>query len=501
MGGPDSIESEQEIEIAQKLQIPISRVRSYTSFYSGSQGDKVCVGLPCLLKSGNNSKFDSGETTTCLGYCEHAPVIRKGGRFFQVKEHGLTEIEESGWEHVLVKRESYESYVKSDGYSFYNNMMNSSTQDSVLKILEDVSLRGMGGAGFPVHLKWKSFRENANSESILLVNAHEGEPGTFKDREIMELHPHSLLEGAAIAAVSNGISRIVIAIKMEYEVAYKSLKMAIEEFNRKIRKDLSKKRDPVFEIKRIRGFYVTGEETALMEAIEGKRSEPRLRPPFPTEVGLYGLPTLVHNVETLSLIPAILKDPAKGIEKRFCISGDVSSPGTFTATQGITASEFVQKIGKIDPKSLKAFLPGGLSGGVLPASSLGVHLDSDSVRKVGASMGTGAFLAISKERCMVDITKRVTEFFETESCGKCAPCRLGTVELKRMLQGFTQGKGSATDIENGKNIAQAMISGSICALGQASGKMFLDSLLHFEGEYEDHINGICRTGTCEMGGD
>lgn len=490
-----------KIKIAQETGIPLSQVETVSSFYrEESKKDVVCTGLPCYLKRNAKTISNDTETVSCLGYCDHAPVVRKNGTYFQEDASSLNEITESTNDYVRGNRQGIDSYIMEEGYSALEELIGSDDDSYVMRMLERSDLRGKGGAGFPAHLKWKSFRQNRNGTTYILVNAHEGEPGTFKDRAIMELFPHSVLEGAMISAFYNGAEKIYIGIKREYTNAYESLKTALEEMRVKFGEGAVSQMMPQIEIIRAGGSYVTGEETALMEALEDRRSEPRLRPPFPTEKGLYGRPTIVHNVETLSMIPRLLLKNKSTRVKRYCLTGDVKNPGLIDADEGISASHLLMEYGGSEPDSLKAFLPGGLSGGFLPSTSIDVKLDPESVKKTGASMGTGAFIALSNDRCMVDVTASVSSFFERESCGKCAPCRLGTSELTGLLKRLSAGTATDEDLNSGKQTAQVMIDGSICALGSAAGKMFLDSVRYFEDEYREHISGNCPAGTCSMDG-
>lgn len=494
--------SDRDMEnVSSQFNIPVSQVRTVASSYPANKHkDKECVGLPCYLK--NNGKPHPGrlEKVSCLGYCDHGPVVQKAGRYFHAIDSRLEEIGESTEEYVKENVEDIRAYMTRGGYSALEELIGSDDESYVIRKLEDSDLKGMGGAGFPAHLKWKSFKKDNDDEAYLLVNAHEGEPGTFKDRKIMELFPHTVIEGALITAFYNSIGKIFIGLKEEYENSYRSLASAIGELGIKFGGGLVAGLLPEIEIIRMGGSYVTGEETALMESIEDRRSEPRLRPPFPTEKGLYGKPTLIHNVETISLIPEILRNGPDRMQKMYCISGDVRKPGTAMTDAGIPADELISEYAGTEPSSVKAFLPGGLSGGFLTSSQIGTRLDSEGVRKAGASLGTGALIALSKDRCMVDITYEISSFFQKESCGKCAPCRLGTREIVDVLNRIRNGLGTKADMETAQETASAMIDGSICALGQVAGKVYLDSTRLFGDEYRDHVSGVCQTGTCSMDG-
>lgn len=498
-----TLDKDMKTRIAQEYGMPVSRVESLSSFYRFDDGrDMVCTGLSCSMKGGReNVKDDNIRYESCLGYCDHAPVMRIDGKFVTKNGNSFAPIEESTEDYVTKNRKGIEKYMEEGGYSVLKRVLQSGNSSEIYRTIEKESLRGMGGAGFPVAVKAKSFQDNRNEGSYLLVNAHEGEPGTFKDRTILELNPHRLIEGALIVAGANKIGKIVFGVKKEYVLAIKSLRAALDEMKQMCQREFKSPDLPDIVVEEVGGTYVTGEETALMEAIEGKRSEPRLRPPFPTENGLYGEPTLVHNVETLSVISDVTGHSGKGIEKIYCLTGDVKKPGHYSAKLGTSAREMIEKFGETDSSEVGAIMPGGLSGGILPSSFLNINLDFDEVKKAGAGLGTGALIVLSKDRCKVDSIRTVTEFFKTESCGKCMPCRYGTASLDALMKRIAAGDADKEEIDAGSVTATAMIDGSICALGQAAGKVFLDALKYFRNDMEDHIAGHCPSGVCMAGGD
>lgn len=492
-------------EIAGRFKVGVSKVESIRSFYEfGEEPDRICTGLPCRMKhsigDGSGSQLGNLPGESCLGFCDHAPVIRKGGKFYTLKHGDMLEIEESKESFVAENRENLQSYELRNGYKALKEVLKRADGSSITNSIEESGLKGMGGAGFPVLVKWKSFAENRTPESYLLVNAHEGEPGTFKDREFMEMKPHQVIDGILLTALANEIKKVVIGLKVEYSNANRSLKSAIDE----LKKSLSEKEFdllPTVEIRETGGSYVTGEETALMEAIEGGRSEPRLRPPFPTEKGLYGNPTLVQNIETLSVIAQLSNSGSTEIEKSYCLTGDVKKPGSYNAKLGTSVREMLTRFAESDDSDVKAFMPGGLSGGILPKEYLDLKLDFDSVRKAGAGMGTGALIALSNDRCIVDSARTVSDFFKDESCGKCMPCRYGTNEISTVLAKLAEGKADQSDIDSAAETARVMLDGSICALGQVAGKTFIDSLKYFSNEIAEHLDGNCPTHVCKMDGD
>jgi NADH:ubiquinone oxidoreductase subunit F (NADH-binding) len=433
---------------------------------------------------------------SCLGYCARAPVVRRAGRYFEQSSAGLEEIVESTPGFVAAHLEHIAAYQDRGGYSALEQYLVAPDPEGLIRKIERASLRGMGGAGFPAHVKWEAVRSSADRSRVLLVNAHEGEPATFKDREILERDPHRLIEGALLAALGVGAGRVLIGLKSEYENAGCSLEEALDEFETRSELSWPEGTLPPIEIHAVPGPYVTGEETALMEALEGRRSEPRLRPPFPAEFGLNGRPTLVQNVETLAALPHLLRagtnlSSSGSVEKVYCLTGDVTRPGAYRHPLGMRAAELIEQDGGSVRETLKAFLPGGLSGGLLPASKLDLPLDFESVRREGGGLGTGAIIAIGRDRCIVDVLENISSFFATESCGKCVPCRLGTAKLQQLLRALRAGRASEPELEEGLAVAQLLQETSICALGQVAGKALMDAMKHFPGEIHAHTRGEC----------
>ncbi len=492
-------------EFARRHNVPLSTVQSLRTFYfSGGPrpGTEVCMGLPCALRRlgltpRHSSERDEAVTTvSCLGYCAHAPVIRKGGRYFKETRDGVEEIEESTRAYVTEHVQRLSAYQSRGGYAALARFAADPDPGLLLRSLEAASLRGMGGAGFPVHLKWKAVLASKDPDRVIVVNAHEGEPGTFKDRLILEKEPHRCLEGALLAGLALHASRIVIALKSEYTNAQHVLTESLDELARYTRDAGPKWALPSIELRTVPGPYVTGEETALLEALEGRRSEPRLRPPFPAEAGLYGRPTLVQNVETLAALPGLFggvagSEPAGVLEKDYCLTGDVERPGAYREPLGIEAASLVEVDGGTAAGGLKAFLPGGPSGGILPASKLRVPLDFDGTKKEGSGLGTGAMVAIGRDRCIVDVLENIAAFFAAESCGKCAPCRLGTAKLQSLVAALQKGEVTEDGLREGVALAELLQETSICALGQVAGKAFLDGMKYFHEEIAAHAQGQC----------
>ena len=317
----------------------------------------------------------------------------------------------------------------------------------------------------------------------------------------MESNPFDLIEAAIITALTVGASKVIIALKYEYTDAEKALKTALESSTEYLNDKLERMQLPEIRIIRIPGFYITGEESALMEAIEGRRSEPRLRPPYPAEVGLFGKPTLIDNVETLVYFLGRLKEfyetgSKTAGDKAYCLTGDIENPGPYLLQYGALSSTLITQKGGTNISELKAILPGGLSGGVLPADNGSFSLDFESLKNAGAGLGTGSMIAVSRNRCMVEVMGNVESFFEKESCGKCMPCRYGTQELSKLFRNLRNGTATEADVTSAKDTASVMLKGSICGLGQASAKMFLDSVKYFNEEIRNHTVGDCEANVC-----
>ena len=515
LNSPNDVKNSKDFvsNLAQKHGLMPYQAENVSSFYMhGDEKVRVCKGLPCRLKSDKTgaglpggNRDDEIEEVSCLGYCDHAPVAWSKGTYYQISDGGTRELDIHAHSGDFRQIESLREYVGSNGFDVLSDILSKSNRTEVLQLVHDFNLKGFGGSGFPTYVKWKAVSEHGDQEKYLIVNAHEGEPGTFKDRILMESNPFELIEGAFVTALVVGASNIVVALKHEYLEAEKALKNALSSSKEYLKDKIDSEKLPDMKIMRVPGYYITGEESALMEAIEGKRSEPRLRPPYPADVGLYGKPTLIDNVETLLYFLGRMREFSwngriVAGEKAYCLTGDVKNPGSYRLPYGTSSLDLLEKKGGTGLSGLKALLPGGLSGGILPAEKGTVNLDFDSVKAYGAGLGTGSMIAISKDRCMVDIMEGVESFFERESCGKCMPCRYGTSELSGLFSRLSKGEATSADIESGKKTADVMLKGSICGLGQASAKMFLDSLKYFSQEIEEHASGNCPAKVCFKGG-
>lgn len=354
---------------------------------------------------------------------------------------------------------------------------------NVVDAIKQSGLRGRGGAGFPVGLKWDLAGKAPAEEKYVLCNADEGEPGTFKDRYILEHDPFTLIEGIAIACYATGARHAFIYLRGEYHYLLEPLRRTILQVSQKTELGCQ------IAVWEGAGAYVCGEETALMESLEGKRGEPRFRPPFPPTQGLWGKPTIINNTETLMNIPRIMMRGAdwfRGIgteqskgTKVFSVSGDVERPGVYEVAMGTPLNELVE--GLAGASDVKMVQVGGASGRVIPTPRLDTPLSFETV------LGAGAIIVYNTSRDVLDVALRTMEFFVEESCGKCTPCREGTVVMADTLERVMQGRGRRQDLANLQDLAEVMNLASLCGLGQAAPNCFVDTLQHFGEEYEEHL--------------
>jgi len=379
------------------------------------------------------------------------------------------------------------------------------------QVIEEVKasgLRGRGGAGFPTGRKW-DFIPKEPGEKYVAVNADESEPGTFKDRELMLRNPHQLLEGCAICCYAIGAHQAFIYVRGEFTEPAAVLNRAISEAYQRGylgKRILGSDFDVDVTVFRGAGAYICGEETALLSSLEGEKGFPRLRPPFPATKGLYGKPTVVNNVETLSNVPHILRNGGNwfasiGTErstgtKIFSVSGHVNKPGNYELPMGVTARELIMEHagGIVGGKRLKAFIPGGSSVPMLTEQHLDVRMDFESLAAAGSMLGSAGVIVMNEDVCIVRAAANIAHFYEHESCGKCTPCREGTGWMREMLEWIEAGKGRPGDIEKLRDVASNINGRVFCALGDAATMPVLSSTEHFREEYEEHI----RLGRCPM---
>jgi NADH-quinone oxidoreductase subunit F len=397
------------------------------------------------------------------------------------------------------------------GYATLERVLRTSSPDDVIAAIAKSGLLGAGGAGFPTGRKWGAVRKAPGDQKFIVVNADEGEPGTFKDRLILERDPHLLIEGAAIAAYAVGATQGFIYLRGEYRLARKRLVSALAEaraagflgegiagtaFSLELHLRLGA------------GSYVAGDETAMFESLEGRPALPRVKPPYPSDLGLFGRPTLVNNVETLAAVPAILekgpvwyrglgRDGSAGV-KVYCLSGDVTRPGNYELPRGLTARELIFTHGRGARRKMpiKAFLVGGASGGFLPPEELDIPLEIATLRAKGADLGSGAVVVIGANNCLLDLARRETRFFARESCGACDPCRLGTPALLKELDGLLDLSTRARAESRIQDLGAVLADSSRCGLGQVAASPLLSVLRHFPDEIAAHTAGRCPAGVC-----
>jgi len=371
---------------------------------------------------------------------------------------------------------SIDEYIENGGYSALKKALSIKPAE-VVEEIKTSGLRGRGGGGFPTGLKWSFLAAKETDEKIMVCNADEGDPGAFMDRSMMESVPHQLLEGMLIGAYATGATSLFIYVRAEYPLAIKHLSIAIDQI---YKRGLNKINDRSVEIqiKAGAGAFVCGEETAMIHSLEGGRGTPKFRPPYPTDSGFKGYPTLINNVETFCNIPIIITEGGDGYAeigtenskgtKLFALAGDLKYTGLVEVPMGITIGEIVYEIGGAEKGNVKAVQIGGPSGGCIPAEHFDVPIDYDSLKSLGAIMGSGGLIVISKERCMVETARYFLEFTTKESCGKCTFCRVGTKRMLETLERITDGEGTLEDIGFLEDIGPKIIDGALCGLGKTA---------------------------------
>ncbi len=416
----------------------------------------------------------------------------------------------------IIDPTNIEDYILNEGYQAIGKILSEMTPREVIDEIKASGLRGRGGAGFPTGTKWGFVAGVKQNKKYVICNADESEPGTFKDRLILEGDPHSILEAMMIAAYAVGADEGYIYVRGEYALAQERLKIAISQAQEMglLGKNIFGS-DFNFElhIHSGAGAYICGEETALLESIEGHRGEPRPRPPYPTTVGLFGKPTLINNVETLANIAPIIRNGAKWYRsfgtpsspgtKVYTILGNVNVTGLIEVPMGITLREVITIYAKgmKNNATFKMAQTGGSSGSIIPASLQDTPMDFDSFQKAGVSLGSGALLICDDNNCVVDLAKVLQNFFRNESCSKCNPCRIGNERACSILENISQGTGTMDDLDNLMMISKNMNELSNCGLGQTAGTPVKDVLNHFRAEVEAHIKlKVCPTGICPMSG-
>lgn len=413
----------------------------------------------------------------------------------------------------VINPEDIEEYIGVDGYQALGRVLTEMTPADVIDLMKRSGLRGRGGAGFPTGLKWEFAAKNVCDEKYVICNADEGDPGAFMDRSVLEGDPHAVLEAMAIAGYAIGAHHGYIYVRAEYPIAVKRLEIAIgqtREYGLLGKNIFDSGFDFDIDIRLGAGAFVCGEETALITSIEGNRGEPKNKPPFPANKGLFGQPTVINNVETLANIPQIIvKGPewfaSMGTEtskgtKVFALGGKIVNTGLVEIPMGTTLREIIYDIGGGIPggKAFKAAQTGGPSGGCIPAAHLDTPIDYENLKAIGSMMGSGGLIVMDEENCMVDVARFFLEFTVDESCGKCVPCRIGTRRLLEMLNKITEGRGTLEDLDKMEELCYYIQKNALCALGQTAPNPVLSTLKYFRKEYEAHVvEKRCPAGVCK----
>ncbi|WP_321299768.1 NADH-quinone oxidoreductase subunit NuoF [uncultured Sphaerochaeta sp.] len=413
----------------------------------------------------------------------------------------------------FIDPENIDEYIAREGYQGLEKALFEMTSEDIIEELKTAGLRGRGGAGFPTWMKWNFSRQAENDTKYVVCNADEGDPGAYMDRSTLEGDPHSVLEAMTICGKAIGATRGFIYIRAEYPLAIHRLEIAMQqarEYGLLGENILGSGFDFDIEIRLGAGAFVCGEETALLQSIEGKRGMPQPRPPFPAVKGLWGKPTVINNVETWANIPVIITKggnwfskigtPDSRGTKVFALTGKIRNSGLVEVPMGTTLREIVYDIGGgiANDKKFKAVQTGGPSGGVITDADLDTPIDFGSLVRIGSMMGSGGMIVMDEDDCIVDVAKFYLNFTVDESCGKCAPCRIGGRSLTNILEKITSGNGTLQDLDTLETIGEAMRKGSLCALGQTAPNPVLSTIKHFKDEYMAHIvDKSCPSGTCK----
>ena len=554
------VSDEMIAEIAVRLDLRTVEVEETLAYYSmlhrkpvGKHHVQVCTNVACMLRGGYEileqakKRLEIGhkevtkdgvfslEEVECIGACTGAPAIQVNYDFYEnLTPSSFDKIIEdldagkkpapveviSGALHPRDPQETplisrmfgvtdsrkIDVYLQHRGYQSLEKALKEMTPAAIIDEVKKSNLRGRGGAGFPTGMKWSFVPKDNPKPKYVICNADESEPGTCKDRPLMEMDPHQLIEGMIIAGRAIGANRGFIYIRGEYRYVLDLVETAIEEAYQRgyLGKNiLGSGFDYDLLIHTGAGAYECGEESALMESLEGKRGYPRIKPPFPAVVGLYGCPTIINNVETLSAVPAIIGEggeayanrgtPKNGGTRLLCVAGHINKPGIYEIPLGMNMKEFIYGMagGIPNGKKLKAVIPGGSSCPLLSAEEIDVPMDYDSVAKIGSMMGSGGMVVMDEDTCMVDMARRIMHFYAHESCGWCIPCREGTTWLRKMLERFHAGFGRSEDIDMMAELSKNMLGRTFCPLGDAAAMPTISIVQKWRSEFEDHLNGRC----------
>ncbi|MCT4588097.1 MAG: NADH-quinone oxidoreductase subunit NuoF [Carboxylicivirga sp.] len=519
-----------------------------------SQGEEIVQNLTKVLEDNSLENEVQVVRTGCFGFCEKGPVVKmvpdntfyvhvtpedapeivaehlvKGRKVERLlytdpeTQERVSESKDMGFYKKQIRialrncgfinPENIDEYIARDGYAALGKALTEMTPEEAIKVIIDSGLRGRGGGGFPTGLKWDITRKVEAEQKYVVCNADEGDPGAFMDRSILEGDPHAVLEAMAINGYCTGASKGLIYIRAEYPLAISRLKIAIDQA-----REYGLLGENIFgtgfsfdvELRYGAGAFVCGEETSLIHSMEGLRGEPTVKPPFPSESGYKGMPTNVNNVETYANIPVIMLEGAEwfssiGTEKSkgtkvFALAGKVNNVGLIEVPMGTTLREVIFDIGGgiKDGKKFKAVQTGGPSGGCLTDKHLDIPIDYDNLLACGSMMGSGGMIVMDEDDCMVSVAKFYLDFTVEESCGKCAPCRIGNKRLYEMLDKLTEGKGTEEDLTLLRNLSNVIKDTSLCGLGQTSPNPVLSTMENFPEEYEAHVKeGKCPAGQCK----
>ena len=554
------ISDEMIAEIGRRLDLNNVQIEETLAYYSmlrrkpmGKYHVQICTNVACMLKGGYSvldrakKRLEIGhkETTTdgvfsleeveCIGACTGAPAMQVNYDFYEnltalkfdrvIEELDLGKRPEpepvtSGALHMRHPAETplisknwgiqdshkIDVYLRQGGYQALAKALKEMTSEAIIEEVKKSNLRGRGGAGFPTGMKWSFVPKDSPKEKYVICNADESEPGTCKDRPLMEMDPHQLIEGMVIAGRAIQSHRGFIYIRGEYRYVLDIVDGAIAEAyaHGYLGKNIL---DSGYDFDLLThtgaGAYECGEESALMESLEGKRGYPRIKPPFPAVVGLYGCPTIINNVETLSAVPSIIREggnayagrgtPKNGGTRMVCIAGHVNNPGIYEVPLGMNMKKFIYEVagGIPEGKKLKAVIPGGSSCPLLSAEEIDIPMDYDSVAKAGSMLGSGGMVVMDEETCMVDMARRIMHFYAHESCGWCIPCREGTIWLRKILERFHAGLGRREDIDMIADLAKNMLGRTFCPLGDAAAMPTISIVKKWRNEFEEHLQGRC----------
>jgi NADH-quinone oxidoreductase subunit F len=554
------VSDEMIAEIAGRLDLRAVQVEETLEYYSmlhrkplGKHHVQVCTNVACMLRGGYDileqakKRLEIGhkevtkdgvfslEEVECIGACTGAPAIQVNYDFYEnltpLSFDKIIEDLDAGKKSAPVEvisgalhpRDPQETplisrlfgikdsrkidvYLQHGGYQALEKALIEMTPAAIIDEVKKSNLRGRGGAGFPTGMKWSFVPKDNPKPKYVICNADESEPGTCKDRPLMEMDPHQLIEGMVIAGRAIGANRGFIYIRGEYRYVLDLVETALEEAYQRgyLGKNI---RDSGFDYDLLihtgAGAYECGEESALMESLEGKRGYPRIKPPFPAVVGLYGCPTIINNVETLSAVPAIIREggeayanrgtPKNGGTRLLCVAGHINKPGIYEIPLGMNMKKFIYEMagGIPNGKKLKAVIPGGSSCPLMTADEIDLPMDYDSVAKAGSMMGSGGMVVMDEDTCMVDMARRIMHFYAHESCGWCIPCREGTAWLRKMLERFHAGLGRSEDIDLMEELSKNMLGRTFCPLGDAAAMPTISIVQKFRSEFEDHLNGRC----------